>query len=66
MMEGDKWELTLPRKLGYGKHDAGSSIAEGVACVFCELHNTNDMLTEFKEPLQKNQNVPEVIEALCL
>lgn len=40
MMEGGKWELSLPRKLGYGNHDAGSSISEDKVCVFdCKVHN---------------------------
>jgi hypothetical protein len=50
-MEGGKREPILPRKLGYGNHDAGSFIPEGIVHVFgCELHN-DDVLTEFKKPL---------------
>jgi hypothetical protein len=63
MMEGGRRELILSRKLGYGDpHDAGSSIPEGIVCMYdCQLHN-NDVLTEFKKPLpQKKQNAPKVI-----
>jgi hypothetical protein len=63
--EGGKLELFLPRNLGYGDHDAGSFIPEGIVCVFCcELHN-DDVLTEFKKPLpkKKNWNVQQLIEA---
>ena len=34
MVEGDKWELTIPSELGYGDAGAGANIPGGAVLIF--------------------------------